>query len=272
MRTALGLIGTIALVYLAIVALVFVFQGRLLYLPGVGGRLPAATPAAVGLEFEDLMLPTADGEAIHGWFVPSEGARLTLVYFHGNAGNIGHRLDSIRLWHAAGISVLIFDYRGYGRSQGRPSEAATYRDAQAVWEYLTETRGLAPDRIVLYGRSLGGAVATWLAARETPAGLIIDSGFTSVPDLASEIYPWLPVRWLSRFDYDAEDLIARVRCPVLIIHGRHDEISPFRHGQALYAAAPEPKRFIETAARHNDRLLLADPRYRPEVAAFLNSL
>ena len=272
MRSLIALLSLLALGYAAIVGLMFVMQPRLLYLRDFGGREPTVTPAQIGLVFEDVLVRAADGAVVHGWFVPHSGARHTLIYFHGNAGNIGHRLESIRRWHTAGVAVLIFDYHGYGRSEGRPSEAATYQDALAVWDYLTETRGVRAAEIVLFGRSLGGAVATWLATQRAPAALIVDSGFTSVPDLAAEIYPWLPTRWLARFRYDARENIARVRCSVLVAHSPEDEIIPFHHGQALYEAAPEPKRFLQTSGGHNDGHLLAVPQYRAQLNAFLENL
>jgi hypothetical protein len=194
---------------------------------------------------------------------------MTLLFFHGNAGNISHRLDSIRIFADLGLDVFIFDYRGYGLSEGSPSEPGTYRDATAAWRWLTGERGLAPGQILLFGRSLGAAVALELATRVEPAGVILESAFTSVPDLGAAIYPWLPVRLLSRYRYDNLGRIASVRAPLLVVHSRGDEIVPFRQGQALFAAASEPKRFLELQGGHNDGFLASGVGYRRGLAEFL---
>jgi hypothetical protein len=261
--------------YLAFLALVFLGQSRLLYLPDVAGRSLAATPRAIGLSYEDVHLRTEDGVSLHGWLVsaPVTVRRgMTLLFFHGNAGNISHRLDSIRIFADLGLDVFILDYRGYGLSEGSPSEPGTYRDANAAWRWLTGERGLAPGQILLFGRSLGAAVALELATRVEPAGVILESAFTSVPDLGAEIYPFLPVRLLSRYRYDNRGRIASVRAPVLVVHSRGDEIIPFRHGQALFAAASEPKRFLELQGGHNDGFLVSGVGYRRGLAEFLAGL
>lgn len=149
------------------------------------------------------------------------------AFLHGNAGNISHRLDSLRIFHGLGLDVLILDYRGYGRSEGRPSEEGTYRDARAASRYLVEARGVAPERIVVFGRSIGAAIAAALAVEQRPAALILESGFTSVPDLAADLYPWLPARRLARLHYDTRARLPHVTVPVLIVHSRDDEIISF---------------------------------------------
>jgi fermentation-respiration switch protein FrsA (DUF1100 family) len=239
---------TLAIGYGLILLLVFVLQDRLIYFPI---RNLDATPHALGLDYEDVRIATEDGVRLHGWYVPAPSARGTVVHFHGNAGNISHRLEHIALFRRLGLNALLIDYRGYGLSEGRPSEEGTYRDAMAAWRYLTETRGLAPSAIVVHGESLGGAVATWLAAHVEPAALIVESSFTSAADLGAEVYWWLPVRWLARHSYRSLEQLAKVQAPVLIVHSRDDEIVPFHHGQRLYAAAVGAKQFIETRAGHN---------------------
>jgi fermentation-respiration switch protein FrsA (DUF1100 family) len=241
----------------------------MLYLPELPSRELATTPRAIGLAYEDVWLRTEDGVQLHGWHVPAAQARGTLLFFHGNAGNISHRLDSIRIFHDLGLSVLIFDYRGYGQSEGRPSEIGTQRDAIAAWRFLTEERGVAPQRIVLFGRSLGAAVAAWLATQRAPAALIVESAFTSVPDVAAEHYWWLPVRWLARFDYATRDYVQAVRCPVLVVHSPDDEIIAFRHGEAIYAAAREPKQLLRLRGSHNEGFLLSGATYTGGLDAFL---
>ncbi len=255
--------------YAALVMLVFIGQSGMLYLPDLPSRELATTPRAIGLAYEDVRIRTEDGVQLHGWFIPVAEPRGTLLFFHGNAGNISHRLDSIRIFHALELSVLIFDYRGYGQSEGKPSEAGTQRDAIAVWRYLTQERGVPPQRIVLFGRSLGAAVAAWLATQRTPGALIVESAFTSVPDVAAEHYWWLPVRLLSRFDYATRDDVQAVRCPVLVVHSPDDEIIPFRHGEAIFAAAPEPKELLRLRGSHNEGFLLSEATYTGGLDAFL---
>lgn len=258
-----------ALVYVALCAFLYVYQPRLLYLPGVPTRDHVATPKALGLDYTPVRIGTADGEALDGWFVPAAKARGTLLFFHGNAGNISHRLRSIADFHALGLAVLIVDYRGYGASTGEPTEDGTYADATAAWRYLTETRGVAADRIVLFGRSLGGAVAANLASRVRPAGLILESAFTSAPDLAAEYYWFVPARWLTRFRYDNRAALAAIDCPVLVIHSRQDEIVPFAHGRALFETARAPKDFLELRGGHNDGFVVSGRTYTDGLDAFL---
>jgi len=265
----LSLAALAAVVYLGLVGFMYAVQSSLLYLPDLAGRDLVATPEDIGLEYQTIWIPTSDAETLHAWFVPAPQAQATLLFFHGNAGNISHRLDSIALFHQLGLNVLILDYRGYGLSTGKPSEPGTYKDARAAWDYLTEVRGLQSGTIVLFGRSLGGAVASWLAARVRPAALVLESSFTSLPDLGAELYPWLPVRLLSRLRYDSRSCLARVRAPVLVIHSRDDEIIPLRHGRELYAAASEPKSFLELRGGHNDGLLRNRQRYLVGLRRFL---
>jgi len=230
---------------------VYIFQARLVFYPGIGREI-TATPGQISLSYEDIHLQTSDGISLHGWYIPAPQPRGTVLFLHGNAGNISHRLDSVRMFHRLGYSTLIFDYRGYGNSGGTPSEQGTYRDAEAAWRYLTEQLHVPSCRIVLFGESLGGAVAAWLATRQKPAALVIASGFTSVPDLGQQLYPYLPVRWLARIRYDTRENLRFVAAPVLIAHSTEDDIIPFGHGRALFTAANPPKQFLELAGGHND--------------------
>ena len=257
--------------YTAIVLAVYVLQGRMLYLPDTPGRALDASPAGIGLDYEDVELETPDGVRLHGWLVPGDGPR-TLLFFHGNAGNISHRLESIRQFHDLGLGVFIIDYRGYGQSGGRPTEAGLYHDAESAWRYLTGTRGLEPDDIIVFGRSLGASVAAWLAARTAPRALIVESSFTSVPDAAAEIYPWLPVRWLSRLRHATIDDVRDAGCPVLVIHSRDDEIIGFHHGEAIHAAAAEPRMFLALRGTHNDAFVRDEVTYLNGLRLFLQTL
>lgn len=247
----------------------YVFQERFVYFPELPSRQVMATPADIGLAFEAVRLGTADGETLAGWYIPAPAARGTLLYLHGNGGNIGHRLDPIAVFHRLGLNILIIDYRGYGDSSGKPSEEGTYQDALAAWDYLTQEKRHMPDRIVLFGESLGGSIAARLAARQTPAGLVIYASFTSVPELAQALYPIFPASRLARYRYDTRAALGSVNCPLLILHSPEDEIIPFSHGQALLAAAREPKRLVELRGGHNDALLLGREVYARAVGEFL---
>lgn len=257
--------------YGALLLAMFFGQAGLLFLPDLPSRELAATPRDIGLAYESVQFEAADGVRLHGWHVPAPNARATLLFFHGNAGNISHRLDSLRIFHGLGLNVFIFDYRGYGQSEGRPSEEGTQRDASAAWRHLVETRGEAPERIVLFGRSLGAALAAWLAARERPGALILESAFISVPELAAELYWWLPARRLARLHYATRDYLADVRAPVLVAHSPDDEIIGYRHGRALFDAAHAPKAFLELEGDHNMGFLLSGDTYVRGLDAFLSA-
>jgi len=270
MRTLASLLIFIMLAYGSLVLLVYLAQGRMLYLPRISGMPEGASPRQLGLEFESIRIHTADGISLHAWFIPaSERRGTTLLFFHGNAGNISHRLDSIAQFNRLGLDILIVDYRGYGLSEGAPGEAGTYEDARAAWRYLVEQRDLPARRIVLFGRSLGAAVAAKLASEVTPGALILESAFTSVPDMAAAHYPYLPVRLLSRFRYDTREALAGAHCPLLVIHSREDEIVPVSHGQALYDSAKDPRSLLLIQGGHNDGYALSDTRYRQGIDRFL---
>lgn len=223
-------------------------QDRLLYVPSA--RVEGA-PSDIGLAYEDVTLRAADGVTLHGWFVPHPRARAVVLFFHGNGGNVAHSLDMLEIFDRLGLSAFILDYHGYGRSGGTPSEQATYLDAQAAWDYLTRQRGIPPRQIVVFGRSLGAAVASWLLARERPAAAVIESGFTSLPNLAADRYPWLPAHRLSRYRYETLTNLRRAACPVLVAHSPDDEVVPFRHGRELFEAIPGEKAFLELRGDHN---------------------
>jgi hypothetical protein len=253
--------------YLGLCLLVCLYQSHLVYYPQRGLDL---TPRDLGMDYDEVILESGEEKIpIVAWYVPAGGRRGTVLFCHGNAGNLSGRLEIIAAYHELGLSVLIFDYRGYGRSQGRPSEEGTYEDGLAAWRHLTETRGCSPSEIVILGRSLGGAIAAWLAQRHTPGALILESAFTSVPDVGAEVYPYLPVRLLSRFRYNSLARMSEIRCPVLIAHGRDDEMIPFDHGQALFEAAREPKVLMELTGTHNNGFFMTGSRYVQEIDSFL---
>ena len=267
----LKFIALLAAAYGLILATAYFMQGRMLYLPNMPGRTLTLTPAVERMDYEDVSIETADGVTLHGWFVPGRSQRV-LLFFHGNAGNISHRLGSIRQFRNLELSVFIIDYRGYGQSGGRTSEAGLYRDADAAWDYLTETRGVRPQDIVVFGRSMGASVAAQLAARQQPLALIVESSFTSVPDIAKELYPWLPVRWLSRMNHATRDYVRDVSCPVLVVHSQDDEIIPFHHARAIFEAAPAAHSLLTLRGSHNDAHTWDERAYIEGIWRFLAAL
>jgi fermentation-respiration switch protein FrsA (DUF1100 family) len=258
----------VAIAYGCVLALVFVFQSRLVYYPQIGREI-AITPRAYGLNYETAEITTEDGETLGAWWVPAGGPRGTVLMFHGNAGNISHRLDYLLMFNRLRYSTLIVDYRGYGASTGSPSEAGTYLDAQAAWRHLADRRGIAPEDIVLVGESLGAGVASWLAARVSPRAVVLLSTFTSATDLGAEVYWFLPVRLMSRFHYDNLANLKTIKAPVLIAHSRDDDIVPFAHGRKLFAAANEPKQFLEMRGGHNQGFIFAREEWVRALSDFL---
>ncbi|MBD3894723.1 alpha/beta hydrolase [Halomonas sp. ML-15] len=264
---------SLAAVYGLVVALMWAFQERLLYLPHAG-REHVATPADRGLAWEEVTLTTQDDLALDAWWIPAPEPRGSLLFFHGNAGNISHRLESIAQFQRLGLSVLIIDYRGYGRSEGRPSEEGTALDARAAWQWLRDDAGLATDEIVVFGRSLGAAVAAELAVgleeqQEPPAAVILESPFRSVPELAQRLYPFLPARWLARIDYPVESYVTQISAPLLVVHSRDDEVIPYAEGEAVYAAANAPKRLLTISGGHNTGFVDSEADYLEGIDAFL---
>nr|MBP8695992.1 alpha/beta hydrolase [Syntrophobacterales bacterium] len=259
----------VALSITGVLALMFFLQSKLVYFPD--GQI-IATPADRGLPYEEVTFEADDGVRLSAWFVPSGAGRGVVLFSHGNGGNISYNLPFVEILHRVGLSIFIYDYRGYGRSRGKPSEEGTYSDAGGAWRYLTESRKVPAGQILLYGQSLGGPVAAKLARGTPPAALILDSTFTNFVDIAGHHYPFLPVRWLARFEYNALEHVRNVRCPVLVIHSTDDEIVPFSQGLALYEAAPEPKAFIKLRGGHNDALILSAGAYREGIDGFLKRI
>jgi fermentation-respiration switch protein FrsA (DUF1100 family) len=232
------------------------------------------TGQELGRPVEDVWIETADGVRLHAWFFPASDDSLrkdrAWLLLHGNAGNISHRLLHASLLLQTGGSALLLDYRGYGRSAGRPSEAGTYLDAEAAYAWL-KTRGFQSTNIFLLGESLGGGVAAELALRHPVGGLALLSSFTSIPDAGAELLPWFPVRLLATIQYDTRAKLPAIRVPVLILHGRTDSLIGFHHAQNNYAAANEPKRLVELDGDHND-LPHSDARtYREALENLLSS-
>jgi uncharacterized protein len=222
-------------------------------------RVMDAAPGQLGRPFEDVFIPVEHGQRINAWYFPATNAASPVfLVCHGNAGNISHRLDLASLLLEAGGGVLFVEYRGYGRSDGKPGEENTYRDAQAAYHWLI-SKGVAATNIIAYGESLGGGIASELAAREPVAGLILQSTFTSMTDLGAELFPWLPVRLVSTIKYDTRAKLPKLRVPVLILHSRQDDLIAFHHAEQNFAAANEPKFLRELSGAHNEALLASRP-------------
>ena len=259
----------VVIAYVAIVSIMFLLQSRLVYVPNSPSREVTATPDQIGLDYESVEFVTADDVRLDGWFVPAEHPRGVLLFFHGNAGNISHRLESLQIFNILGLSTFIFDYRGYGRSEGKASEQGTYLDAEAAWRYLTVKRGIPEQEIVFFGRSLGASIAAHQAMNTAPKALILESAFTSVPDVGARRYPFLPVRWLARFQYDTAEYLQSTAAPVLIIHSAQDTVIPFENGRELFTTANEPKSFLQINGGHNQGFLTTGKPYVDGLDAFL---
>jgi uncharacterized protein len=258
--------------FLAICALLFVmfrwFEHFQVY---PASRALDANGSELGRPFEDVQFQAGDGVTLNGWFFPADktSPRTNLVFLvcHGNGGNISHRLGLCSALLNTGANVFVFDYRGYGRSGGRPTEEGTYLDAQAAYAWLRQ-KGFQGPNILLFGESLCGGVASELALREPVGGLILRSSFTSIPDIGSEIFPWLPVRWLGSIKYDTRAKLPRIHVPVLVMHSRSDGTVPFHHGERNFAAANEPKLFCELHGGHNDAVE-REPEFRAALEQFV---
>jgi len=259
----------------------YILQPKLLYIPV---REVAYTPAELNLEFENIIFKSADGLRLNGWYIPApleagtktasvrvddsfltgpaESSQFTILFCHGNGGNMMHCLDSIDLFHDLGLNCFIFDYCGYGHSQGKPSEDGTYLDAEAAYKWLTEKKKIPPANIIVFGRSLGGSVAAHLAGKSQVGALVIESTFTSYVNIGRKFYPYMPVQWFARFSYNTVQYIKDVLCPAMLIYSRDDEIVPFEFGLELYEAANEPKKFVEIFGSHNDGFLMSAEIYK----------
>jgi len=195
-----------------------------------------------------------------------------LLFCHGNAGNISHRLESIRIFHQLGLNVFIFDYRGFGRSAGSISELGSYADVEAAWTYLIKQRNIAPEKIILFGRSLGSGIAAWLAKEKKSLAIILESSFISIPELARKYYPIFPIKLLARIKYPVIDYVKQISCAKLIIHSIDDELIPYQHGQRNFQMAYEPKRFLSIRGSHNEGFLISKEEYISGIEAFLSYL
>jgi fermentation-respiration switch protein FrsA (DUF1100 family) len=261
------LVGLVA-ASLILLVVPMIFEESLIFFPM---RYPEGEWQPLGLPFEDARFQADDGVRLHGWYAACDEPRAVVLFCHGNAGNVTHRAETMRvLREVAGVSVLVFDYRGYGRSEGKPNEPGLLADARAARAWLAQRAGIPEPQIVVVGRSVGGAVAVDLAAREGARALILESTFTSVPEMAAYHYPWLPVGRLLRNRFDSLAKIVDYHGPLLQSHGDADTIVPYRFGQRLFEAASEPKKFITLpGGDHNDP---QDREYYAALIEFLDGL
>jgi uncharacterized protein len=256
-----------------LVVVLFVVMARLLARASIFFPLKTieTEPQDFEISYEDVFFKTADHKRLNGWYFPVPDATRTLLFFHGNAGNISHRMEKIVLLQKLGLNIFIIDYRGYGRSQGAPSEAGFYKDADAAYKYLTEVRRLSADQVILYGESIGGAVAVNLASRKEVKAIITEETFSSVKDMAPRVISWVPpVVFGTKFDSVSK--IKDVRCPKLIIHSPDDEIVPYALGKKLFEAAAEPKEFLKLWGGHNTAFLESKQVYLQRIGDFLKGL
>ena len=229
-------------------------------------------PSNWGLDYEDVTLKTEDGVQLHGWYIPHKQSEHVLLFFHGNAGNISHRRDSIEIFHRLGLNIFIIDYRGYGKSQGTPGEQGLYQDASAAWHYLAEEKGFAANQVLIFGRSLGGAVAASLASEVHARGLILESNFSSAQDFGRAVFPILSRLVFMRYDFNTAEKIQRVNCPVLVLHSPDDEIMPYHLGEKVFQSANQPKHFVQMKGDHNYGFIQSQPEYEQELFNWLMSL
>jgi len=273
--------------YIATVVLIMAFEDKLVYFPAKypdGSWTVQETCIHEGELFprvQDCFFSTSDGVRLHGWYctplrcasgvgvpVPSD---MVLLWFHGNAGNITHRYDMIRTMMELPVQVFIIDYRGYGKSEGKPSERGLYLDSRGAWDYLVNERRIAPEKIVIFGKSLGGVPAIDLATQADAAGLIVQSSFTSAGDMAATVLPLIP-RFVLHTKMDSLSRIGRVNCPKLFIHSRADEVVPYSQGRRLYDAASERKQFHEVqGSTHNSTYIVGGKPYREALRSFIQS-
>ena len=231
-----------------------------------------STPDQWDMEYEDVRFTADDGVGLHGWLIPAPGADFTLLFFHGNAGNMSHRLDNVQRFHRLGLRVFIVSYRGYGQSEGEPSEEGLYKDARAAYRVLKARPDTGGEPIAIFGRSLGGAVAIDLATRVEVMALIVESTFTSTPDMAKELFPFLPIGPFMSTRFDSISKISRIDTPLLHFHGTRDDLVPYAHGQRLFQAAKEPKEFYPIeGAMHNDTYFVGGEPYFVKIRSFLAS-
>ena len=268
----MALLKIILLIVCAIVACMVLLvscEKKIIYYPH---KYPTGNwnAQSFGIEVEDVFFKSLDGISLHGWYVPTDEPQATLLWFHGNAGNITHRIENILLLKPLKLSIFIFDYRGYGRSRGKPDELGLYKDSLAAYDFLIREKKVAIETLFLFGRSLGGVCAVEVASKRPATGLILESTFTSAQDMVKNMFPILPLGQFIKSRFNAIETIATVRIPKLFLHGTDDEIVPYLLGRRLYNAAPQPKQFYDIqGSRHNDTYIMGGEPYIDRIGQFL---
>lgn len=266
-KTAISLALTFCFVATSINAVMYVLQPGMVYFPV---KYLSQTPDQWGLAYEDVYLESSNKNKIHGWYLPVKNSNQYLIFFHGNGGNISHRRDSIKIFNRLGLNILIIDYQGYGKSEGSADEAATYDDAFTAWNYLIGEKKASPEEITIFGRSLGGGVASRLALDVNPRALILESTFSSINDMAELFIPLMSKVLYVRYQYNTLERVKNIKAPILFLHSPDDEIIPFHLGEKNYKAAGNPKIFIELAGDHNNGFMLSQPGYEQALKSFLD--
>ena len=262
-------LGVMAVLMLLYAVLLVGFETKIIFHPA---KFPEGywNPVSLGLKAQDISFQSVDGVNLHGWFVPTPGARATLLWFHGNAGNLSHRLDNIQRLLPLNLNIFIFDYRGYGKSEGEPDEKGIYKDSQAAYNKILELEGVTVNSLFLFGRSLGGICATETALNNPARGLILESTFTSASDMSRKIITLIPLGWAIRSKLDAINKVPELKLPKLFLHGDRDEVIPFDLGRKLYEEASDPKSFyIIQGAGHNDTYIMGGRDYYNALDRFI---
>jgi len=244
-------------------------QGEHLYHPR---KALSGCPSDVNMSYEDVHFRTSDNILLHGWYCPRPNTGRVILLFHGNTGNISDTLDSLKLFADIGYSSFVLDYRGYGQSEGQPDEAGTYQDAEAAWDWLLQEQHFSPEDVIILGRSLGAAIGAHLASRHRAAAVVLESTFTSLPDIAAETHRLVPARLMTRFNYDTLSIISSIHSPILIAHGPDDNVIGYQHGKRLYAAANEPRVFLDIDSHHAEGYLRSGEHYSHALKKFLDNI
>lgn len=230
------------------------------------------TPLDIQVNYTDVFLETSDKQDIHGWYVPYSGAKQTVLFLHGNAGNISSRLFRVKFYQSLNVNLFILDYRGYGKSKGRPSEQGLYKDVRAAYDYLVKEQNVETSQILVHGKSLGCAVAIDLCLDNEVGYLILESPFSSVPNIAKEVYPFLPCQLLSHQKYDNVSKIKSINVPKLILHGRYDDMIGYEHASLLHENAKQPKVLLPYDGGHNDIDYVTSDEFKTRVATILKEM
>lgn len=248
-------------------AFIYFFQDKFVYVPD---KQLTVNPGNASLKYDDVELTAKDGTLLHAWYVNAENPKGVILFCHGNAGNLSDRVDTVKIFHELEMDVMIFDYRGYGKSEGSPSEKGTYQDAEAAWDYLVQKKEIPPDKIIIVGRSMGGAIAAKLASEKESAGTVIESAFISIPEIAHDLYPFLPlISVFSKIRYPTNDYIKKINTPIMLVHSVDDEIVNIRHGEKNFKDANNPKKFIKLSGSHNDCYFNCESVYRKAYKDFI---